>query len=131
MEIFIKASSLALIVSVLYQMVSPRSKEIGSLLAVLGCCAVLITAISFIQPIFAFVEKLQALGNLNTQMLQILLKSVGIGLVGEIVVLVCNDMGNASMGKTLQILATAVILWLSLPMFNSLLDLLGKILGEV
>ena len=101
------------------------------MLTVLGCCAVLITAISFIQPIFAFVEKLQALGNLNTQMLQILLKSVGIGLVGEIVVLVCNDMGNASMGKTLQILATAVILWLSLPMFNSLLDLLGKILGEV
>lgn len=131
MEIFIKASSLALIVSVLYQMVSGRSKEVGSLLTVLGCCAVLITAISFIQPIFAFVEKLQALGNLNTQMLQILLKSVGIGLVGEIVVLVCNDMGNASMGKTLQILATAVILWLSLPMFNSLLDLLGKILGEV
>ena len=125
-----KASALALIVSVLYQMVSDRCKEIGSLLVVLGCCAVLITAVSYITPIIAFIEKLQILGNLNDEMLEILLKCVGIGLIGEIAVLVCNDMGNASMGKTLQILASAVILWLSIPMLNGFLDLIGKILGE-
>ena len=81
--------------------------------------------------VFAFIGKLQAVGNLNTEMLEILLKSVGIGLLSEIAVLVCCDMGNASMGKTLQILSMAVILWLSLPLFSSLLDLIGKILGEV
>ena len=64
-------------------------------------------------------------------MLEILFKCVGIGLLAEISVLVCNDMGNASMGKTLQILATVVILWLSLPMLNSLLELMGRILGEL
>ncbi len=131
MDIFLKASGLVLIVSVLYQMVTGRNKEIGTLLLVLGCCVVLITAVSFIEPVFAFISKLQALGNLNMEMLEILLKCAGIGLVAEIAVLVCNDMGNASMGKTLQILASAVILWLSLPMLNSLLDLIGKILGEV
>lgn len=131
MDIFIKASSLALIVSVLYQMVSGRSKEIGTLLLILGSCVVLITAVSYIEPVFGFIRKLQSLGNLNNEMLEILLKSAGIGLLAEISILVCNDMGNASMGKTLQILATAVILWLSLPMLNSLLDLLGNLLGEV
>lgn len=131
MDIFIKASSLALIVSVLYQMVSGRSKEIGTLLLILGSCVVLITAVSYIEPVFGFIRKLQSLGNLNNEMLEILLKSAGIGLLAEIAILVCNDMGNASMGKTLQILATAVILWLSLPMLNSLLDLLGNLLGEV
>ena len=131
MEVFLKASALALIVSVLYQMVSGRNKEIGTLLLVLGCCAVLATVISYIEPVFAFITKLQQLGNLNTEMLEILLKSAGIGLVAEIVVLVCKDMGNASMGKTLQILATAVILWLSLPMLGSLLELIGEILEQV
>ena len=126
-----KASALALIVSVLFQMVSGRNKEIGSLLVVLGCCIVFIIAISYITPIFEFINKLRILGNLNNEMLEILLKCAGIGLVGEIAVLVCTDMGNASMGKTLQILASAVILWLSLPMLNGLLDLIGKILGEV
>jgi len=131
MDIFLKASALVLIVSVLYQVVSGRSKETGILLLALGCCFVLMTAITYIEPVFAFIRKLQVLGNLNTEMLEILLKSVGIGLLAEITVLICNDMGNAAMGKTLQILATAVILWLSLPMLNSLLELIGKILGEV
>lgn len=131
MEIFLKASALILIVSVLYQVVSGRCKETGTLLLVLGCCIVLMTAISYIEPVFDFIRKLQELGNLNTEMLEILLKSVGIGLLAEITVLICNDMGNAAMGKTLQILATGVILWLSLPMLNSLLELIGKILGEV
>ena len=131
MDIFLKTSALALVVSVLYQMVSGRNKEFGILLLALGCCLVLITAISYIEPVFAFIGKLQAVGNLNTEMLEILLKSVGIGILSEITVLVCCDMGNASMGKTLQILSMAVILWLSLPLFSSLLDLMGKILGEV
>ena len=131
MDVFIKVSALALMVSILYQMVAGRNKEIGSLLLVLGCCVVLTVAVSYIEPVFNFIGKLQTLGNLNPELLEILLKSVGIGLLGEISVLVCNDMGNSSMGKTLQILATAVILWLSLPMLSSFLDLVGKILGEV
>ena len=130
MDIFIKMSALALIVSVLYQMVSGRNKEIGTLLLVLGSCTVLITAVSYIEPVFSFIGKLQSLGNLNNEMLEILLKCVGIGLVGEIAVVVCNDMGNGSMGKTLQLFASTLILWLSLPMLNGLLELIGKILGE-
>lgn len=131
MDVILKASALTLIVSILYQMVSGRSKEIGTLLYVLGSCTILITAVTYIEPVFAFIGKLQTLGDLNNEMLEILLKSVGIGLLAEISMLVCNDMGNTSMGKTLQILATAVILWLSLPMLNSLLDLIGNLLGEV
>ena len=131
MDIFVKASAFVLIVSILYQMVSGRNKEIGTLLLVLGSCVVLIVTTSYIAPVFSFISKLQLLGNLNNEMLEILLKSVGIGMLAEIAVLVCNDMGNASMGKTLQILATAVILWLSLPMLNSLLDLIENLLGEV
>ena len=131
MDNFVKASALVLIASVLYQMVSGRNKEIGMLLVVLGCTVVLVMAISYLEPVFSFVKKLQTLGNLNSEMLSVLLKSVGVGLLAEISVLVCNDMGNASMGKALQILATAVILWISLPMISGLLDLIGKILGEV
>lgn len=126
-----KACALALIVSLLYQMVSGRSKEIGVLLVVVGCAAVLAAAVSYLQPVFAFISKLQILGNLDSEMLEILLKSVGIGLLAEISALVCNDMGNAAMGKTLQMLAVAIILWLSLPMLNSVLELIGEILGEL
>lgn len=130
MDIFLKAGALALIVSVLYQIVSGRNKEIALLMVILGCTMILLAAISYMEPVFAFIDKLQSLGNLNSEMLEILLKSVGIGFLAEISALVCNDMGNSSLGKALQLLATAVILWLALPMLNSLLDLIGEIMGE-
>ena len=131
MDVLMKACALALIVSVLYQAVSGRNKEFAILLVVLGCVGVLVTAILYMEPIFAFFQKLQVLGNVNSQMFEILLKSMGIGLLAEISTLICNDLGNASMGKALQMLATVVILWLSLPMLNSLLEMISGIIGEV
>ena len=49
----------------------------------------------------------------------------------EIANLVCKDAGNESMGKSVQLLGTAVILYLSMPLFTALIDLLQKILGEL
>lgn len=64
-------------------------------------------------------------------MLGILLKAVGIGLVSEIAGLVCTDAGNGSLGKTLQMLGSAVILYLSLPIFTAMLELIREILREL
>ena len=131
MDIFLKASALALIVSILYIAVSGHNKEIGALLGICGCAVVFGMALAYIEPIFAFIRQLQTLGNLNVELIEILLKSVGVGLLAEIAILVCNDMGNKSMGKALQIMATSVILWISLPLFTGLLELVGEILGEL
>ena len=71
MDIFIKATAVTLVVSLLYQLVSGRNKEIGTLLLVLGCCIILMTAISYIEPIFAFIEKMQTRGNLDSELVVI------------------------------------------------------------
>lgn len=131
MDIFLKASALALIVSILYIAVSGHNKEIGALLVICGCAVVFGMALAYIEPIFEFIRQLQNLGNLNVELIEILFKSVGVGLLAEIAILVCNDMGNKSMGKALQIMATSVILWISLPLFTGLLELVGEILGEL
>ena len=85
----------------------------------------------FIQPVIEFLNTLQQVGNLDSAYLGILLKVVGIGLLSEVAALVCADAGNATLGKTLQMLAACVILWLSIPLLGSLLDLIQDILGEV
>ena len=70
-------------------------------------------------------------GNLEPELLHSVLKAVGIGLLAELTGQICADSGNASLGKSLQILATAVILWLMLPLFTQLIDLLEEILGAI
>ena len=131
MDILLKGSAFALTVIVLYQMLSGRNKEIGTLLVVVGSSVILAMAIMYMSPIFQFFEMLQTTGNLNHEVLSILFKSVAIGFLTEISVLVCNDMGNTSVGKTLQILSTVLILRLALPLLNSLLDLISEIMGEL
>lgn len=131
MELFLKATAAVLLAVIFYLVISGHSKELAILLTVAVCCMVLVTAGQFIRPVVGFVEELQSVGQLNNDYLSILLKVVGIGLLGEFAALVCTDAGNGTLGKVVQMLASCVILWLSLPLLNGLLDLIRDILGEV
>ena len=108
-----------------------KQKDIGVLLTMAVCCMVAMIAISYLEPVLDFLRELETLGDLQGDMLGILLKAVGIGLVSEIAGLVCTDAGNGSLGKTLQMLGSAVILYLSLPIFTAMLELIREILREL
>ena len=108
-----------------------KQKDIGVLLTMAVCCMVAMIAISYLEPVLDFLRELETLGDLQGDMLGILLKAVSIGLVSEIAGLVCTDAGNGSLGKTLQMLGSAVILYLSLPIFTAMLELIREILREL
>ena len=131
MDIFLKAGASALITVILCLIVSKRDKDFGLLLTLAGCSLLLIMAITYLEPVFSFFNCLQTAGNMDSDVLAILLKTVGIGLLSEICSLICADVGNSALGKSLQILATALILWISMPLLTKLMDLVGEILGEI
>lgn len=131
MDVFLKTAAAVLITAVLYLTVSKQGKDISVLITVAGCCFVLFAAISYLEPIVAFIDKLKTIGGLDGDFVNVLLKAVGIGMIAEITGLICADAGNSSLGKTLQILSGAVILWISLPIFEELLELLENILGAL
>lgn len=108
-----------------------QSKDISLVLTMVVCCMVLLGAAAYLQPVMEFVKRLQAMGQLEDGYAQILLKAIGIGLVTEFAVLICNDSGNSALGKSLQIAATVVVLWISLPLMESLLDLIERIMGGI
>ena len=103
----------------------------GLMLTMAACAMVCILALTYLEPVLEFLRELEYLSSLQTDMLGILMKAAGIGLVAEIASLICTDAGNASLGKTLQLLATGVILCLSLPILRTMLELIRKILGEL
>ena len=115
---------------VLILMLSSR-KEMGTLLSLAVCCMVAVIALSYLSPVIDFLGTLEQLGGLDGDLVETLLKAVGIGMLSELAGLVCNDAGNASLGKAVQLLGTAVILWLSLPLLTALTELLQSILGEL
>lgn len=131
MDVIIKAIAGVLIAIVLCQVLAKQGKDISVLLLIAVCCIVVSTAIAYLRPVVDFIRNLQSIGQLNTEMIRVLFKAVGITLLTEITSMICSDMGNTSLGKSLQILSLAVILWLSLPLFEQLLALLDNILGSI
>lgn len=127
MTTFLQAAGGVLLAVILTLTLKQQGKDFALLLSVTVCCSLAALSVYYLQPVFQFVLQLQQLGNLNAQMLQILLKVVGIALVSEIAAMVCADSGNGAMGKGLQYLALAIILRLSLPMLSALMNIVEGI----
>ena len=128
MDIFIKSVAGTLVALIMYLVLGKQGKDIAALLTVAVCCMLAVAAIRYIEPLVSFLNRLQQLSRMNFENLQIIMKVVGIGLIGEITALICSDAGNASLGKSLQMLASGVVLWLSIPLLTELLDLIEKFL---
>ena len=128
---FWQGTALTLTGVILALVLGKKSEHTGLIICVAVCCMVANVAISYLTPAVELIQNLQIIGKLDNQMITTLLKAVGIGLITELASMICSDAGMGTMGKSLQMLGSGVILWMSLPMMNQLLVLLQNILGGV
>ena len=131
MELLLKSVAGALIATLLCLVLAKHNKESAIIISIVACCMIAGSVVSYLKPTVDFIHKLQTLGTMDSDVLEILLKSTGIAILSEITSLICSDAGNSALGKTLQLLATTVILWLSLPLLNTLMDLIENIVLSV
>lgn len=131
MEGFIQAAAAVLLALILIMSLRCQGKDMGLLLSIFVCCTLGCLAAAYLQPVMAFLQRLQNIGSLDHEMLTTLLKVVGIAFLSEILSLVCADAGNGALGKGVQFLSVAVILWLSIPMLNALLELVESTLEKI
>lgn len=131
MTLFLKAAALAMISAILSMVVGKQEKDSGLLISIAACTMITAITITFLEPVFTFIHRLESLGNLKSDMLQILTRVLGIGIISEVASMICTDAGNATLSKAIQLLGSAVILYLSIPMFTSLIDMIEEILGAI
>ena len=131
MDGFIQAVLAVLLAVIMVVTLGSQGKQTALLLVIGVCCMLGVLAVSYLQPVIDFIIRLKSVGKLDSDMLGILLKVVGIGFIGEVASIICTDSGNAALGKALQLVSAAVILRLSLPLLEQLLQLMEQILGEL
>ena len=131
MEIFLKVTAVILVTSVATLTISKQGSDISLLLTILVCCMVTISAVSYIKPIIQFMERLVGIGQVEEEIYRILLKTTGIGLISRIASMICSDSGNQTLGKTLQFIATTVILCICVPLLDKMLSLIETVLGRI
>ena len=131
MALFWKGAAGLFIAAVLVITVGRQEKDIALLLAMAACVMVVTAGLSILEPVLSLLHRLEELGNLQSGVLNTLLKITGIGLVTQTGGMILSDSGNTSLARGLQLLGTSVILYLSVPVLETLMDLIQHVLGEI
>ena len=131
MEEFWKTVGFVLIAVILGLTVGKCEKDYAVVLSIAVCASAAAIVFSYLEPVLMLLQELEALTESGNEILEILLKAVGIALVAELAAMICGDAGNAALGKILQMLGTTAILYLSIPIFRLLIATVKSILGEV
>lgn len=131
MAYFYQGTAAVLLATLVCLVLDKQGKDFSVLISICVCSMVMALGAAYLEPVLDFLRQLESSGQLDGSMIGILFKVAGIGILSEIAGMICSDTGNGSMSKVLHILSTAVILWLSIPIFKEMLDLIQNILGEV
>lgn len=124
-----KTIPLALMASVLILLLRQYSGTTAILLTVACCVAISALGLAVLDPLLDFLVRLRILGNLDEASTKILIKAVGLSILVEFACGICEDAGQASVGKMVRLCGNGTLLLLSLPLLESVLDLLEKLLG--
>ena len=126
---YLRWAAVVLVGVILSLVVGRQSKDMSLLLTLAVCVMVCIGAMAFLEPVTELLRELRRLGNLDSEVVAIALKCAGIGLLSELIGLICADAGERAMGKALELLSAAAILWLSLPLIRELMTLIEGVLS--
>lgn len=128
---YLRWTAAVLIGLILSLVISKQSKDMSLLLTLAVCVLVCLGALEFLEPVTELLRELRRLGGLDSEAVSILMKASLIGLLSELMGLICADVGEGALGKALQILSNAAVLWLSIPLLRQLITMVGEVLAEI
>lgn len=127
METFLRCTALALLSVILTATVRSVRSDFAQLLALAACCLIGLWTMRLLQPVLEFIRQLQSAGQIGSVYTGVLLKCTGVSMLGQIVCGVCADGGSSAVARILQILTAVAVMYLSLPVFSALLELIERI----
>lgn len=131
MSEFWKTTCLILLTVILSLSVGKTERDLSVVLGMFALCIGGYAAVTILVPVLDYLRELQSDFHLPQELVSTLLKVVGITLTAELSSAVCTDAGNSSLGKTLQILGSAAVLSLSIPIFRTLMLIIKEMMGNV
>ena len=129
MDTIFQISAIAVITAVCGCVVRQHAGSLSAVLSAAACIFILLLAFRFLRPILELIKRLEQLSGLSGTATAPMLKVAGIGILAQIAGGVCEDAGEASLNHAVQIGATVLSVYVSLPLMSAVLDLLEQILG--
>lgn len=128
MDTVVKCAGLAVAGSILALVVRKQSGEFAALISIAVVLMVSILALELMSPVLTFARSLQDKAQLGEGVVSPVLKTLAIGFLTETGKNICEDAGEKTIGGVLQFCGSVTSFYVMLPLLQSVLDLLDRIL---
>ena len=129
MTIALRILSLAVVCAVIGVLIRERAGMMAVLLSLAACTVLLLTTLRFLSPVLDFADRLRSLSSLHASLLNPLLKITAMGILTQVAGSLCEDSGDRALGKTVNICGAIFSVYISLPLFQAVLDTIESLLG--
>ncbi|MDR3318353.1 MAG: stage III sporulation protein AD [Clostridiales bacterium] len=127
MEI-LKIIGVGLIAAVSFVALRDAKPEIAFLTAAAGCVIIALMLIDYLVEIIVTLTGIAGKVGLDGAIISSILKIIGIGYITEFAAVLCEDMGVRSVADKISLGGKIIIMFLSLPIFTALINLITGLL---
>ena len=129
MQTFLQVAVIGLLTVIFTNLLRKNNAEIGIILSLAACFLIAICLLQLAKPLVDFMSRLRALSGLETELLEPLLKTIGIGFLTQISSNVCADAGEKAIAKMIEICGAVLSLYVAIPLMEAVLEMLESMGG--
>ena len=118
----------AIICAVLMLLLRPQAGEIALLVGLTACVLLGISVLRGLNRLLDLLEQLAALAQVDSLLLEPLLRTTGIALVTGSGAQVCRDAGAGSVAMTLELCGGLCAVYAALPLIQAVFDMLRELI---
>ena len=122
MEMIYKIIAIGLITCISVLIIRPIRNDFAVLLTVVGGIIIILFIIKYVSGIFSNLQLIVNQTGVNSSLFRLILKIVGVGYLAEFTSSICSDSGVGGLGDKVLLGAKIVILAMSLPIINNILQ---------
>lgn len=128
MSDIMKIAASAVIAAVCAVVVRKQAPEIGLVLAVCAAVLILLNASGALTAVLALMDRLMETGGLSGQVVEPVVKTMGIAIVTRLSASFCRDANESGIASAVELAGTLLALLAVLPLMTAVLDLLVGLL---
>ena len=131
MEYYLQAVAMILITALFGILLDGEGRRFVPIVSLAACCMIFWGMVRYLEPMLDLLKRIQELADISAQMLSVLVKAVGISMIARLAQTICKDAGQNALAGAVGILSDGVLLWISIPLVEELLELMQEVLGRV
>lgn len=127
MEIF-KIAAIGVIAALLIVFLRESKPEIALIVSLAAGALILSFVVDYLVEVFRVFEILMEKSGIDKELIGAVIKIVGIGYITEFAADICLDSGNKAIADKIQFGGKVLILVISLPLLNAMIDIILSLL---